>query len=134
MYGGQALYQFDQYEEGCSFDFMNYGDSLEYSEPFSYISANAFAAGALNETDGGIFKRVMRSRIYHIPFCHNARKVFREHLTENLPSYSGATLQLEFTVAQNKEQYVLNQDPANAVAGNPTVVTPPRFANFTISR
>ena len=28
-------------------------------------------------------------------------------------------------MAANKYQYVLNQNPANAVAGNPTVVTPP---------
>jgi len=126
IYGGQVLYQFNCYEEGCSFDLMNYGDSLEYDEPFSYISATAPAAGALAETDGGAVKRVMKSRVYHIPFCHNARKVFREHLTENLPSYSGATLQLELTVAPNKIQHVLLQNPANAVGGgqNP-IVTPP---------
>jgi hypothetical protein len=123
IYGGQVLYQYNCYEEGSTFDLMNYGDSLEYDEPFSFISSVAAAAGALGETDGGIIKRVMKSRVYHIPFCHNARKVFREHLTENLPSYSGATLQLEMTVAPNKIQHALLQNPANAVAAG--VVTAP---------
>jgi hypothetical protein len=112
LYGGQALYQFNSYQEGCAFDFMNYGDSLEYDEPFSFMSGTAPAAGAIGESDDGVYKRVMKSRVYHIPFCHNARKVFREHLTENLPSYSGATLQLEFTVAPNKIQHALLQKPA----------------------
>jgi hypothetical protein len=123
IYGGQVLYQFDCYEEGCSFDLMNYGDSLEYDEPFSFISSTAAAAGALDETDGGVVKRIMKSRVYHIPFCHNARKVFREHLTENLPSYASASLQLDFTVAPNKIQHALLQNPANAV--DDAKVTPP---------
>lgn len=121
IYGGQVLYQFNCYEEGCTFDLMNYGDSLEYDEPFSFISnspvAPAPATGDLANTDAGIVKRIMKSRVYHIPFCHNARKVFREHLTENLPSYSGATLQLEMTVSANKIQHALLQDPRRAVAG-----------------
>ncbi len=112
VYGGQVLYQADSYQEISSIDSLVYGDNLIYDEPFANRGmVGAFTVGG---GDTGIVKRRLRSKIYQIPLSHNAREVIRGHLTENLPSYSGATLQLEFTVAKNKNQYgsVLGAGPA----------------------
>ncbi len=109
-YGGQALYQSDSYPEMCAFDLQSYGDSLLYDEYFALGGVAKPAAGAvqtLADGDDGVVKRRMRSRIYHIPLAHDAREVIRAHLTENLPSYSGATLQLELVLNKNKSQYAL---------------------------
>ena len=41
------------------------------------------------------------TQVIVIPLCHDANAVFRNRDFENLPHYSGSTLQLQFTVAPN---------------------------------
>lgn len=85
-YGSQVLYEWRSYEECCNLDLMVYGDTLQYFEGYSASGAVALA-------------NLKLSKVYHIPLSHDARQVISGHLVENLPSYSGATLQLRFTIA-----------------------------------
>lgn len=71
-------------------------------------------------------------QVYHtncvvIPFGYDNRGIFSQKLTENLPGYAGASMQLSFTVAQgtistNAAPYTVAADPNQLQNGLPYVV------------
>ncbi len=101
QYGGTDLYYARSKEEIKSFDLMDFGDSLEYD---CLYRNSILAIQTKNDDCGGTLLNEV-GKVYVIPFGNEMRKLFREKLTENLPSYSGATLQLTIT-ADNSEYYV----------------------------
>lgn len=92
LYGGQVLFQGNSHEEIKSY----YASAFE-GDDLSYREAGQQAA---NLNTGIVQQR--DSNVYCIPLSYDARCVISKHLTENVPSYSGASLQLSFTVANNE--------------------------------
>ena len=90
-YGGTSLYRADSKAEIES----NYracfnGDTMTYDQIVSHFDV---AAGAIAQLDK------MTSSVIVIPLMYDGCKTLRGHLIENQPSYSGATLQLSFSVS-----------------------------------
>jgi hypothetical protein len=71
------------------------------------------------DTDNLVGEQVYHTRILVIPFGYDMRKILSYKLTENLPGYAGASMQLSFTVAQGT--YSTNATPYT-VAADPQVI------------
>ncbi len=73
-------------------------------------------------TDATVGQQVYHTNVLCIPFGYNMRKIMSEKLTENLPGYAGASMQLFFTVDQctysaNATPYTEADDP-NVIQDN----------------
>lgn len=105
-YGGQNLLDLrSQREIICMLTSAFDGDDMSYD----YVSTDA----AGNDDVG---EQVYHTRVLCIPFGYDMRKILSYKLTENLPSYSGASMQLSFTPAQgtvsaNATPYTVDADP-----------------------
>lgn len=90
QYGGQRILDNRSYAEIIAMNMAAFeGDALTYDERYS-------VQAGVNNTVGDLD---VHSQLIVIPFGYNMRHILSEKHSETLPSYSGATLQLSFTVA-----------------------------------
>lgn len=117
-YSGQAIYSATSASSHDNFTRNTFCDDLktkvcglpltqtvvgQVSQSFDrFIQSNSYANG--NSTATAVENLGDRAMVEHdtqvivIPLCHDADSIFRKRDFENLPHYSGSTLQLEFQV------------------------------------
>lgn len=91
-FGGQNIIRYETPEERRQFQRAQFRQDLTYLER---IAAHASSDSAKNH----MFER--EAELCIIPLTHDSQKVLRGHLNENLPSYGGAQMQLEFSIIAN---------------------------------
>lgn len=112
LFNGQELFRYDYENEGLLLELLkdNQGNGTYVYKDYKATTAGAFSA------QGGQFTGVN----YIIPFSNEISQVLRNQKHENTPSFSGSSLQLFLTVADNQyydTTFVASTALANTLAG-----------------
>lgn len=105
-FGGQLLFKANSTQEFYANLFRGFGgdDLITWSDAVLDArpqAANlALATPTIGSPGGGTTARRLYNRPIFIPLCFDARGVLDQRVTENLPSYSGSSMQLKLTVSR----------------------------------